>query len=106
MSIISETSPNQIHVGSACSNPKNQVFTVIGFSDKGYDSSKNRPEGMTWDLEFDPTSQKQYIYGLYYDSNSPERQEIIECRSREAKFVRDINDVRILNAARKSPFYD
>ena len=45
-------------------------------------------------------------YGLYYDANSPELQEIIDCKARECKFVRDINDSAVLTAAKNSPFFD
>lgn len=43
MSIINESCANQIHVGASCANERNQVFTVIGFSDKDYTKAKNKP---------------------------------------------------------------
>ena len=106
MSIINESCPNYMHVGAACSNEKNQVFTVIGFSEKDYTQAKNKPQDLEFSLEFDPANSKRFVYGLYYDPNSPERQEIIDVQSRSTKFVRDINDVLLLNAAKNSPFYD
>ena len=106
MSIVNEAAPNQTHVGAACSNPKNQVFTVIGYADQPYSTNKNSPSRLACSLEFDPAGAKSYVYGLYYDANAPERQGIISCRAREVQVVRDINDVRLLNAAMKSPFYN
>ena len=55
---------------------------------------------------FDPTSKNKIVYGLYYDANNPERQEIIACEVSECKFVRDLNDAVLLTAAKNSPFYD
>ena len=106
MSIINESSPNQIHVGAACANERNQVFTVIGFSDKQYNKAKNKPHELDFTLDFDPSNQRKIVYGLYYDPNSPERQEIIDVQSRSTTFVRDISDVFLLSAAKNSPFYD
>ena len=106
MSMINESSPNQIHVGSACANSKNQIFTVLGFSQTDYVKAKNKPGDIELALEFDHANSKKFVYGLFYDPNSPERQEIIDCQAREAKFVRDLNDVLIMNAAKNSPFSD
>lgn len=80
------------------------MFTVLGFSDKDYNKSKTKPADLECSLHFDPTRDSKYVYGLYYDANSPERQEIIDCATREAKFVRNINDVVLLGAAKNSPF--
>ena len=106
MSIINEASPNQIHVGSACANSKNQVFTVLGFSHTDYTNAKKKPSDIDLGLEFDHVNNKKFVYGLFYDPNSPERQEIIDCKASQAKFVRDLNDVLIMNAAKNSPFSD
>ena len=79
MSVINESAPNQIHVGSSCTNERNQVFTVIGFSDKDYSTSKSKPHELKFSLMLDPSSPQKFVYGLFYDPNSPERQEIIDC---------------------------
>ena len=75
MSIVNESAPNQIHYGSVCANQANQVFTVIGFFEKPYNETKLKPNEQldSFSPEFDPSSPKKYIYGLYYDANSPER---------------------------------
>ena len=105
MSIVHESAPNHMHVGAACSNTRNQIFTVIGFSDKDYTASKNNAQGLDCGLEFDPANSRSVVYGLYFDANSPERQEIIDCKARETQFVRDISEAHLLNAARNSPFF-
>ena len=81
---------------------------MIGFFEKPYNEAKLRPRELydNFSPEFDPSSPKKYIYGLYYDANSPERQEIIDCEARQAKFVRDINDLLKLTAAKSSPFFN
>ena len=106
MTIVNESSPNQIHVGASCANPQNQVFTVIGFSETEYDKAKNKPQEFKFVSDFDPTSEHKIVCGLYYDPSNPERQEIIDCYIRECKFVRDLNDTVLLNAAKSSPFHD
>jgi len=79
---------------------------VLGFSQTDYVKAKNKPGDIELALEFDHANSKKFVYGLFYDPNSPERQEIIDCQAREAKFVRDLNDVLIMNAAKNSPFSD
>jgi len=106
MSIVAESAPNQIHVGAACANARNQVFTVIGFNDKQYSAVKEKPHEISLSLEFDPQSKRSNVYGLYYDQSNPERQEIIDCFSHECKFVRDINEGMLLMATKGSPFFD
>ena len=106
MSIVNESSSNQIHIGASCSNPKNQVFTVIGFSDFPYSRLKQRPQEFTSQFDFDPSGRRKIAFGLYFDPNNPERQEIIDCNVRQCKFVRDINDAVLLTSAKCSPFYD
>ena len=106
LSVVSESSPSQIHVGASCANARNQVFTVIGFSDTEYTQAKNKPQDLRFSLDFDPGSKRKIAYGLYYDPNNPERQEIIDCKVRECKYVRDLNDAMLLTAAKNSPFFD
>ena len=73
MNMINETAPNQLHVGASCSNERNQVFTVIGFSEKSFQQAKQKPQDIDLDLYFDLSSSKRNVYGLFYDPNSPER---------------------------------
>ena len=44
------------------------------------------------------------MYGLYFDVNSPERQEVIDCQARQVKFVRDISENMSYLSAINSPF--
>ena len=106
MTIISEASPNQIHVGAPCANPQNQVFTVIGFSEIDYNQAKQKPQNFTFGMHFDPSGNRKIVYGLYFDPSNPERQEIIDCKARECKFVRELNDAVLLTSAKASPFLD
>ena len=104
MHLMSETVPNRLHVGSVCENQSNQVFTVIGFVEKSLRDMKSKPAELDYGLDFDPTGDKKYVYGLYFDVNSPERQEVIDCQAIKVKFVRDISENQAYLSAINSPF--
>lgn len=72
--------------------------------DKSLDEVKDKPELLdSMAMVFDPASQNKFVYGLFFDVNSPQRQEIIDCQIRKAKLMGQIFDET--SAAKNSPFF-
>jgi hypothetical protein len=73
MSITNETTHPSMHVGATCKNKKDQLFTVIGFSEKTWTQLKSNPHEYAIDYVFDPKGTKKNILGLFFDAELPER---------------------------------
>ena len=75
---------------------------MLGFSTKSLNDFKPKPAEFVCELDFEEPSSKKYVFGLYYDFNSPERQEIIDCEVQQVKLVRDVSNHLTLLTAKNS----
>ena len=79
---------------------------MLGFSNYAVADAMSKPRNFSSQLDFEPSSSRKTVIGLYFDPNNPERQEIIDCKIHECKIVREINDAVLVTSAKNSPFYD
>ena len=99
LSIVGESNWRQLTAGAHCQNEQGQMLTILGFSKNPFSCTSNN----YYKLKSEINTQKmftfgssssgsgsEWLYGLYFDSSNPERQEIISVPPREVNPMLDL----------------